>query len=255
MTAAPPSAMPINISHLPAGTPWWLYAIVIAGLTLHIGGGSIAILSGYTAVLARKGSPLHVRYGKVFVVAMLVMAAFGTLLSVPIHQPGNIGGGLLSAYLVATGWMTVKRKPGTVGRFEKAAMLVPLSVSLLFLMWGVQATARGGALYGYRSPLYYTFSLIAALFVLIDLRMIWQGGVSGVQRIARHLWRMCVGLFFAAASFFLGQQKVMPAFMHGSPVLWVLGLAPLGFLIFWMVRVRRPRASLHREAFIQPKQA
>jgi hypothetical protein len=50
---------------------------------------------------------------------------------------------------------------------------------------------------------------------------------------------MCAGLFFAAASFFLGQQKVMPQFMHGSPVLWVLGLAPLGFMIFWLIRVRR----------------
>ena len=245
MTAAPHSAMPINIGHLPAGTPWWIYAVVIAGLALHIGGGSIAILSGYTAVLVRKGGPLHLRFGKIFVVAMLVMAAFGTVLSIPINQPGNIGGGILSAYLVLTGWMTMKQKPAIVGRFEKLAALVPLGVSALFLLWGVQATLNGGNLNGYGSPLYYTLSGFAALFALIDLRMILKGGVPGVQRIARHLWRMCAGLFFAAASFFLGQQKVMPQFMHGSPVLWVLGLAPLGFMIFWQIRVRRrPRPKL-----------
>lgn len=241
MSAAAHSAMPINISHLPVGTPWWIYAVIIAGLAVHIGGGSIAILSGYTAVLARKGGPLHLRFGKIFVVAMLMMAGFGTILSVPINQPGNIGGGVLSAYLVLTGWMTVKQKPATAGRFEKAAALVPLLMSALFLLWGIQATRNGGALFGYRSPLYYTFSILAGLFALIDFRMILRGGVAGVQRIARHLWRMCAGLFFAAASFFLGQQKVMPQFMHGSPVLWVLGLAPLGFMIFWLIRIRRGR--------------
>jgi len=40
----------------------------------------------------------------------------------------------------------------------------------------------------------------------------------------------------ATGSFFLGQ--VMPAFMHGSPVLVALGIAPLPLMIFWLVRVR-----------------
>ena len=249
------SAMPVSITHLAAGTPWWVYGIVIAALALHIGGGLVAIVSGYGALGVRKGGALHLRLGKIFVIAMLVMATVGAALSIPIHQPGNIGGGFLAAYLVATGWATVKRKPGTAGRFERLIVLMPLSISLLFLMWGVQATRHGGALYGYRSPLYYTFATIAGLFVLLDLRMLWQGGVSGVQRIARHLWRMCFGLFFATGSFFLGQQKVMPAFMHGSPVLWILGLAPLGFLIFWMVRGRRTRAPVHRGPLIRPRPA
>jgi hypothetical protein len=186
---------------------------------------------------------------------MLTMATMGTLLSIPIHQPGNIGGGLLSSYLVATGWMTVKRKPGTVGRAEKAAALVPLFIGGLFLTWGVEASGHGGKLYGYPSALYFTFSCISALFVLIDLKMLWQGGVSGVQRLARHLWRMCFGLFFAAASFFLGQQKVMPRFIHGSPILWLLGLAPLAFMVFWLIRIRLKRRPFRQQAVLEPKQA
>jgi len=239
MVPAAHSAIPVSISQLPPGAPWWLYAIVIAGLALHIGGGSVAILSGYTAVIARKGGPVHVFAGKIFLGAMLVMAAFGTILSIPIHQPGNIGGGILAAYLVLTGWMTVKQKPDTVGPFEKYVILLPAGLSALFLSWGADASAHGGALHGNSSSLYYVFGFIAALFAFIDVRMILRGGVSGVQRIARHLWRMCTGLFFATGSFFLGQQKVMPTFMHGSPVLWLLALAPLGFMIFWLIRIRR----------------
>ena len=39
--------------------------------------------------------------------------------------------------------------------------------------------------------------------------------ISGAQRITRHLWQMCVALFIAAASFFLGQAKVFPASVRG----------------------------------------
>jgi hypothetical protein len=65
-----------------------------------------------------------------------------------------------------------------------------------------------------------------------------KGGLTGAARIARHLWRMCFAFFFAAGSFFLGQQKVMPVWMHGAWYLHVLGLAPLVFMAFWLVRVR-----------------
>jgi uncharacterized membrane protein len=246
----PASAAPVSITHLAAGTGWGIYAVVIVALALHIAGGLTGIVTGYGAVTVWKGSALHVRLGKIFVYAMLVMAVLGTALSIPIHQPNNIFGGVLAAYLVVTGWMAVKRKPGTVGRFEKGAALVPAGVAALCLMWGIEATRNGGSLYGYASAFFYVFACISGLFALIDLRTIWRGGVSGVNRIARHLWRMCFGLFFAAASFFLGQQKVMPVWMHGSPVLWVLGLAPLALMIFWLIRVRVGR-TFKRTALAQ----
>jgi hypothetical protein len=40
-----------------------------------------------------------------------------------------------------------------------------------------------------------------------DVRMLVRGGVFGAKRIARHLWRMCFGLFIAAGSFFLGPSN------------------------------------------------
>jgi hypothetical protein len=243
-------AMPISISHLTAGTHWWIYAIVIGALALHIGGGLTGIVTGYGAVTVRKGEHLHRQLGKVFVVAMLIMATMGAALSVFIQQRGNIAGGVLAGYLVATAYMTVKRPEGTLGSFEKFAALVPAIVSALFLYWGAEAAQSGGKLEGHGSPFYFSFAGIACLFALMDLRVIAKGGLSGVARISRHLWRMCFGLFFAAASFFLGQQKIMPVWMHGSPVLWVLGLSPLGFMIFWLIRVRIGR-TFKRTALAQ----
>jgi hypothetical protein len=68
--------------------------------------------------------------------------------------------------------------------------------------------------------------------------MLMRGGIFGVHRVARHLWRMCFALFIASGSFFLGQQKVMPAAIQGSPFLYISAFLPLLLLIFWLVRVR-----------------
>jgi hypothetical protein len=72
-----------------------------------------------------------------------------------------------------------------------------------------------------------------------DVRMLVRGGVFGVQRITRHLWRMCFGLFIATGSFFLGQgSKVFPAFVLKSNVLFIPAILPLILLIFWLIRIR-----------------
>jgi hypothetical protein len=84
-----------------------------------------------------------------------------------------------------------------------------------------------------------------------DVRMLLGGGVFGTKRIARHLWRMCFGLFIAAGSFFMGPSnrplRLLSAVglgRHLSPALFsinlylILTILPLILLIFWLVRVR-----------------
>jgi hypothetical protein len=44
---------------------------------------------------------------------------------------------------------------------------------------------------------------------LLDLNAVLRRRLSPVQRISRHLWRMCFAFFIATGSFFLGQQKVI----------------------------------------------
>jgi hypothetical protein len=85
---------------------------------------------------------------------------------------------------------------------------------------------------------YFVFASFAAFAAALDLKVILHGGISGAQRIARHLWRMCFALFFAAAFFFLGQQQVLPKFVRGSPILVALALAPLVLMVFWLFRLR-----------------
>lgn len=245
------SATSLSLTHI-AGSPWWMYAAVIAGLVLHIGGGSVGILSGAATVSVSKGAHLHRRFGKVFGVAMLVMAAAGFSLAIYLQQPSNIGAAIFAAYLVTTAWVTVRRPESTVGAFEKVAAGIVAITALVFLVWGIEASSSPKhALFGFRPVFYYVFAGIAAFLAALDLKVIVQGGVSGVQRIARHLWRMCFAFFFATGSFFLGQQKVMPLWMHGSKVLILLGVAPLLLMLYWLIRVRIG-ARFRKPAALQP---
>jgi hypothetical protein len=84
-----------------------------------------------------------------------------------------------------------------------------------------------------------------------DVRMLVRGGVLGAKRIARHLWRMCFGLFIAAGSFFLGLSnrplrllstvglgKYLSPALFSTTLYLILTILPLILLIFWLVRVR-----------------
>jgi hypothetical protein len=216
----------------------------IPQVVIHVAAGGTAILTGYAAVSVRKGERLHRAFGNAFAGAMLIMAGVGVYLALSLRgllpgQMGNVAGGILAAYLVSTGWMAAKRSDGAIGTFERLALGVVALLSIVFLYWGWRAaTSAAGKLDGYRPVFYCVFSGIAALLAAIDLKVILTGGLTGVQRIARHLWRMCFAVFFAAGSFFLGQQKVMPPWMHGAWYLTVLAFFPLAAMAFWLIRVR-----------------
>jgi len=60
----------------------------------------------------RKGSPRHVLAGRIFVASMLTMGALAAYLAITRHQPNNIGGGILTFYLIGTAWLTARRKDG-----------------------------------------------------------------------------------------------------------------------------------------------
>ncbi len=56
---------------------------------------------------------------------------------------------------------------------------------------------------------------------------------------------MSLALFIAAGSLFLGQPKVFPARLRGSPIMFVPELAILGLMLLWLARTF-VTAVLHR---------
>ena len=227
--------------HVTAGSSWWLFAAANLILFLHVAGGTVGIISGAVALIARKGGRLHRVAGTVFLVSMLIMATIGAATSpfLPVPSMTNVAAGTLTFYLVATGWMAIKRKNGRIGRFEKGGLGVALGIVAAAMIFILMATNSPTGRIGKTPPeAFYVFAFLGAIAAAGDLKMILRGGLSGSARIARHLWRMSAALTIASGSFFLGQQRIMPVSIRGSSWLFVPVIAPLLLMVFWLIRVR-----------------
>src|SRR5947209_14666061 len=108
-------------------------------LIFHISAGSLGLLSGAAAMSFRKGSHRHRVAGNVFVISMLGLSASGTYLGFMKHQMLNGMMGVLTFYLVATAWWTVRRGDGEVGIFDLSALMAPLAVGVGLAIYGVEA--------------------------------------------------------------------------------------------------------------------
>jgi uncharacterized membrane protein len=212
----------------------WIHGILIG---VHIASGLTALAAGTAAIAARKGGTLHAWAGTWFCAAMLVLGTSAAILE-PFRQPvpGSPVGGLMVCYFVLTAWMTARRRDGRAGWIEQTACAAAFALAAL-LAWGASTGATTPAGPG---PIF----AIAGMCLLAgvgDLKAILRT-LSPAQRISRHLWRMCFAFFIATGSFFLGQQDVLPKFVRGSPILFVLAFAPFAIMAFWLVRLRFGKA-------------
>jgi uncharacterized membrane protein len=221
-------------------------------LLFHICGGTLGVLSGTVAILLRKGSSRHALAGTVFVISMLALSASGAYMAILRMQPGNILGGLFTCYLVATSWIAAKRQQMSTSIFDWGALLLVSGLTIVELTFGLEAaTSPTGLKYGYPPGPYFFIGAVALIAATGDVRMLVRHGISGTQRIARHLWRMCFAFFIASASVFLARAHLFPAFMRRTGTLYLLSLFPLILMFFWLIRIRFVRAfklsaSAHR---------
>jgi hypothetical protein len=213
--------------------------MIKALLPIHIAAGMVAILLGAVAIAVRKGGVRHMWAGTGFAAAMIVLGITASILE-PFRtpQPGSPITGLFVCYFVATSWVTARRRDGTTGKFEMLACAVALSTAAV-MIWAA-LTGRSTTPVG-SGPVFILAGL-CLVAGLLDLRVVLRKRLTAGERIRRHLWRMCFAFFIATGSFFLGQQKVMPVVVRGSPLLFVLAFAPFAVMLFWLVRLRFAKA-------------
>ena len=224
-----------------------LQAMTTLAFVLHIGTGTIALVSGTVAAFARKGGRLHRAAGTVFFASMLVMAVFAIWLAVVMPgQAVNVFIAGFTAYLITTAWMTVRRKEGTAGVPEKIAMAAALILCAPFAILSFQLATGMPPLFQsavpFKGPVLiaiYGFTSVLVIAAASDVRLVLAGGISGAPRIARHVWRMCLGLTLAAGSAFTnGAARLLPGPYHVPVAFFLPQFLPLGLLVFWMIRVR-----------------
>jgi len=200
-------------------------------LPVHVFAATIALIVGYVALFAAKGGRLHKQTGKIFVYAMVVMSLLGSFLAAinPNGSPTNIVAGLVTFYLVTTAMISVQKtwRPGRID-------VVIAIAAFLFAV-----TAVGVAMSGRRdAPPTVVFGIVAFLGGIGDVRVIRSGGIQGRRRIARHVWRICLGMFVGAASFFFGPRGRVPEIIYYPSLLPIPALMPIAMMAFWLVRLR-----------------
>jgi len=248
----------MSFFELTSRDPLYVKVAADALLALHIGGGGVGMLAGAAALLVPKGGRSHALAGKTFLLAMLIMAGIGAaypLLAILTHaaplilQAPNAIAGIMTLYLLITAQAAVTRPVRDESALEYGGLLAAFTVAAAGVAFIVVIIKSPPGTLGTTPPqAFFVFVLVGLIAGLCDLKVILVGGISGAARLGRHLWRLCVSLTIATGSFFLGQEKVLPHFMQGSPWLLAPVFAPLALMAFWLVRVRVVRMRAVRRA-------
>lgn len=213
-----------------------LIIMISSFIFLHVAAGAVAIISGFGSLIPRKGSKIHKLTGNIFYYSMVLMAGMATFLAIfDVHETINALIGLFTVYLVYSGRLAVKE----VSRNSvalKLTVVVSGILTLAFYYVSYQALISGKAIVdGVYVEAFYVYAFLSTLAFFLDLKTIITGPLKGKQRIARHLWRMILGLFIASGSLFLGQPQVFPELLQNY--LYVPVLVVVLSLLYWMVRV------------------
>ncbi len=208
-------------------------------MIVHISAGTLAVLFGAVALLSRKGARVHRLAGNVFFVSMLIMSACGAYVAFVMPWMISVLVGVFAFYLVATSWVTIKRKDRRIGGFEYGALAIAVALGITGAVTGLEAlNSDTGLKDGLPAFPYLFFGGLALLAAAGDLRVILRRGIAGRQRIARHLWRMCFAYFIAAGSLFTGPgAAAFPEAIRQTGVLEAPEPIIIVLMLFWLGRV------------------
>jgi uncharacterized membrane protein len=212
-------------------------------LLVHVVAGALGLLSGYVALYAAKGAPLHRKSGMLFVYVMTVMATTGLFVSAieGIAPAINVPTALLTLYMVITSLTTVRPVAAGLRWAGTAQMWAAFAIALGCVALALNAIGKGGAEAGLAFPL-FLFAGAAAIGGEGDRRLLRAGAVRGAPRLKRHLWRMCFGLFIASIAFYAGPNRLPEALR--SPAFRAFGVVlPLLVMSYWLWRLRARRAT------------
>ena len=207
-------------------------------LPIHVAAGGLGLVLGAVALLVKKGGTIHRRSGRLFVCAMVVMGIGAAIL-------GNVGGGLVAVYFVATALTTVRPMSPWTRRINVAALTVAVGLALLDIVGGVKAfNSPRGVLNDVPFLMFFFLATVMILAAAGDVRIMRFGVPRGRPRLARHLWRMCFALFIAAGSFFSIRErvaKILPEPFTTAPMRALPILLLFGAMFYWLWRVRGRR--------------
>jgi hypothetical protein len=155
---------------------------------IHTPAGTIGLVTAVVALLASKGGALHRKAGTFFTVSMLIMLVSGFVAALLKESTDEM-------YTVFSAWLTAHHKNNESGFLERVALvwIVAIATAALFISAGWREVVAPNA--------YLFWAGFAVLCAIGDFRNLYRSGLSGTQRVIRHVWRIGFSLIWAALAF------------------------------------------------------
>ncbi len=204
---------------------------------IHTPTGAIGLITAVVALFVIKGGISHRKAGNWFTVSMTIMLVSGF---VAAHLKESTDDMFLSAvviYTVFTAWLTAKHKKYETGFMEYVALawIVIFAIAALFVSAGWRDV---------NVPSVYLFwAGFAFLCAIGDIRNLYLSGLSGNQRIIRHVWRIGFSLIWALLAFTDKIIKMQGSNVKEMPieqVFYIVGIPTMLVLIvilYWIINI------------------
>lgn len=218
-----------------------------ATIFLHVGLGTLAVLAGAVALIVRKGASIHISAGRLFVALMALTSGLGGMLGLIKADSLYITfhASILALTLILSGWLTA-RFGAHMGRAQLVTGLVNIANTAALIVIGAKAQSTiDGAFYGFPAEDYFFLAGMAGIVAIFDFSLILRQPLSERQRIARHLWRMCLAFFIAAGSAFTGPgASAFSEEIQNSGLLSLPELIIILLMLLWLARTLFQRSGI-----------
>lgn len=204
---------------------------------IHAPAGTLVLVTAVVAMFAKKGSEIHRKAGSCFTVSMMVMLVSGIAAAYLKDSIDDMMLGAIVLYTVFTAWLAVHHKKNETGLLEVMALIwiVGFAITAFSISMGWREVEVPSA--------YLIWGGLAILCALGDIRNLYQSGLSGTQRIIRHVWRIGFSLVWAALAFTDKIVKMLGAnlkSMQEEQLLLIVAIPTvliLTTILYWITKI------------------
>ena len=211
---------------------------------IHTPAGTLALVTAVVAMCAKKGSARHRKAGSYFTASMMVMLVSGIAAAYLKDSINDIMLGAIVLYTLFTAWLAVHHKKNETGVLEGIALIwvVGFAIAAFSISTGWRE-ADAPPLTDVPPLAYLVWGGFAILCALGDIRNLYQSGLSGTQRIIRHVWRIGFSLVWAALAFTDKIVKLLGAnikSMQEEQIILIVAVPALLIIttiVYWITRI------------------
>ena len=204
---------------------------------LHAPAGTIGLVAASVALFTKKGGALHRKAGTCFTISMLIMLISGFIAAFLKESTDDMFLSVVVMYTVFTAWLTAHHKKSETGFLEHLALGWIIAVAIVAVLLNSGWREAG-------TPNTYLYWAGFAVFCAIgDVRNLNRAGLSAIQRVIRHVWRIGFSLIWAALALTDKIVKILGSNVKEMPeeqLLYIIAVPTMLILIiilYWIINI------------------